>query len=351
MSFRGTPDRALPICLSVQSLPRKVHAAPRLVYKITTLPRAQAVFHHAISDGASMAIFHEELAAAYSALRAGAAQPDLPPLPIQYVDFAAWQAGRLAGGLLDAQLAYWRAQLAGAPALLELPLDHARPAQPSGAGATVPVSLSAALTRRLRHVAASAGATMFMVLLAAWQVRARSHDGAVCLEALGPGLSGRGVCAHAALQEEDSLYKGGCLRSHTVGHSGRPSKVNIVGVPLQVLLGRYSRADDVVTGTPLANRSRPELEGLIGYFVNTAPLRADLSGAPLPHPADPLDHCVRAASWVGCAQGVQPWFGWRARAPGRACNCCQAQVLGLPAPVPHTSSSHAAQSLFAGERG
>ena len=137
------------------------------------LPHLQAVFHHAISDGASMAIFHEELAAAYSALHAGAPQPDLPPLPIQYADFAAWQADRAAGGALDAQLGYWRHALAGAPALLELPLDHARPAQPNGAGATVPVSLSAALTRRVRHVAAGAGATMFMVLLAAWQVRNR----------------------------------------------------------------------------------------------------------------------------------------------------------------------------------
>lgn len=127
------------------------------------------VFHHAVNDGVSQTIFDEELAAAYSAAVAGV-EPQLPLLPIQYADFAAWQAARLAGDELEAQLGYWRQQLAGAPLLLELPTDHPRPAEPSGAGATVPVLLDAALTRRLRRLAASAGATMFMILLAAWQV-------------------------------------------------------------------------------------------------------------------------------------------------------------------------------------
>ena len=134
-----------------------------------------SVFHHAISDGASMAIFHEELTAAYNAAVAGV-EPDLTPLPIQYADFSAWQAARLAGDELEAQLGYWRQQLAGAPLLLELPMDFPRPAEASSAGATVPVWLDAALTRRLRHLAASAGATMFMVLLAAWQVADTSEQ-------------------------------------------------------------------------------------------------------------------------------------------------------------------------------
>ena len=138
-----------------------------------------AVFHHAISDGASMAIFLEELAAAYSAAVAGL-ELSLPPLPIQYADFAAWQAARLVDGQLDKQLDYWKQNLAGAPLLLELPTDYARPAEPSGEGASVPVLLDAQLTRRLRHLASTAGATIFMVLLAAWQVLVHLQCQQVC---------------------------------------------------------------------------------------------------------------------------------------------------------------------------
>ncbi len=112
-----------------------------------------------------------ELAAAYNAIKAGRAGPDLEPLPIQYPDFSAWQRARLDGGELEAQRAYWKQQLTDAPLLLELPTDFARPAEPSGRGAVAYLEVSAEVMHGLRALAASCGATMFMVLLAAWQAR------------------------------------------------------------------------------------------------------------------------------------------------------------------------------------
>ena len=127
------------------------------------------------SDGLSTAIFATELVAAYEALQAGHAGPELPPLAIQYSDFSAWQRMRLDGGELEAQRAYWRQQLAGAPELLELPTDFARPPVPSGKGDLVDFMLPAPLTQRLRYLAASTHATMFMVMVASWQVGAAAN--------------------------------------------------------------------------------------------------------------------------------------------------------------------------------
>ena len=172
--------------------------------------------HHAVSDGWSQGLLWLELAAVYSALAAGGPPPALPTLTLAYADFAVWQRARLQTGSLRGQVDYWKATLAGAPPLLELPTDHPRPAVFSGAGACVPFALSPTTVIGLRSVAADSEATLFMALLAAFQT----------------------------------------------------------------LLGRYARSDDVVIGTPAAGRDRPELEGLVGYFVNPVALRTDLSGAP-----------------------------------------------------------------------
>ena len=110
--------------------------------------------------------------AAYEALQAGHAGSELPLLPIQYPDFSIWQRARLDSGELEAQRAYWRQQLSGAPELLELPTDFARPPVPSGKGDYVDFMLPAPLTQRLRYLAASTHTTMFMVMVAAWQVGA-----------------------------------------------------------------------------------------------------------------------------------------------------------------------------------
>ncbi|HEY3110881.1 MAG TPA: amino acid adenylation domain-containing protein, partial [Chloroflexota bacterium] len=171
--------------------------------------------HHIVTDGWSLGVLLRELTALYPAACRGELAA-LPPLPVQYRDYALWQRDRLQGPVLERQLAYWRERLAGAPAALELPTDRPRPPTQSFQGATATRRLPAVLVGRLRALAEREGATTFMALLAGFQA----------------------------------------------------------------LLGRYAGQSDVVVGTPIANRPRPELEGLIGFFANTLAVRADLSGAP-----------------------------------------------------------------------
>jgi amino acid adenylation domain-containing protein len=171
--------------------------------------------HHIVSDGWSLGVLFGEVASLYGAALRG--EPcALARLPIQYADFAAWQREHLAGARLDQQVGWWREHLAGAPALLELPTDHPRPAVRSHRGGLHHFTLPAPLAEELNALARREGATLYMVLLAAFQV----------------------------------------------------------------LLGRYSGGDDVVVGSPVAGRTRPELEGLIGFFINTIAVRGDLSGDP-----------------------------------------------------------------------
>jgi amino acid adenylation domain-containing protein len=171
--------------------------------------------HHVVSDGWSMGVLVGELNALYGAFSRGGDDP-LPPLAVQYADYAAWQRRRVDGEVLRRQGGYWREALAGIPEVLELPADRPRPAQPDHAGAAVPLELDGELSAALRALAARHGATLFMTLMAGWAA----------------------------------------------------------------VLGRLSGQDDVVVGTPTANRGRSEVEGLIGFFVNTLALRADLSGSP-----------------------------------------------------------------------
>ncbi|MCG7202656.1 amino acid adenylation domain-containing protein [Streptomyces arenae] len=170
--------------------------------------------HHVVSDEWSTRIFQRELTHLYDAFRAGRA-PELPALAVQYADFAVWQRQWLTGDVLDAQLAHWRDRLRGAP-VLELPTDRPRPAVWSPAGARARFTVPEETVAALRGLSREHGTTMFMTLLAAFDV----------------------------------------------------------------LLGRYAGTDDVVVGTPVANRNRAETEDLIGFFVNTLVLRTDLSGDP-----------------------------------------------------------------------
>ena len=171
--------------------------------------------HHLISDGWSMGVLAGELETAYAALRAGRA-PTLPPLPLQYGDYAVWQRERLGGAELQARLAYWAERLAGAPAALTMPTDRPRPTVQSFAGGHVAITVSREVTEGLRALARRHGATLYMTLLAAFQV----------------------------------------------------------------LLARHAGQDDVLIGSPIAGRPRTELEGLIGFFANTVVLRGELAGDP-----------------------------------------------------------------------
>ena len=172
------------------------------------------VMHHIVSDGWSMGILVREIATLYGAFANGRPSP-LPDLTIQYADFAHWQRGWLQGEVLAEQLAYWKQQLTGAP-VLQLPTDHPRPPVQTYNGATAWFQLPSDLTAGLMALSQREEATLFMTLLAAFQV----------------------------------------------------------------LLQRYSGQTDIVVGSPIANRTRSEIEGLIGFFVNSLALRTDVSGDP-----------------------------------------------------------------------
>ncbi|MET0396637.1 MAG: non-ribosomal peptide synthase/polyketide synthase [Longimicrobiaceae bacterium] len=143
-------------------------------------------------------------------------EPALPEPPVQYADYAVWQRAWLSGEVLEEQVGWWREHLAGAPPLLEAPTDRPRAAGRGAGAGTHALTLPAAASHGLRALSRSAGTTLFMTVLAGWQA----------------------------------------------------------------LLARYAGQDDVVVGTPVSGRTRAELEGLIGFFVNMLPLRADLSGDP-----------------------------------------------------------------------
>ncbi|GHO60113.1 hypothetical protein KSB_85880 [Ktedonobacter robiniae] len=170
--------------------------------------------HHIISDAWSMQLFYSELRHLYQALTSDDA-PTLPALPVQYPDYALWQRGWLQGEVLATQMAYWQAQLADVPAL-DLPTDYLRPPLQSYRGATLSLEVAKTLQDELHALAQREGVTMFMLLLAAFQV----------------------------------------------------------------LLMRYTNQCDISVGTPITNRTRAELEHIIGLFVNTLVLRTDLSGNP-----------------------------------------------------------------------
>ena len=167
--------------------------------------------HHIVSDGWSMGVLYRELSVLYDAFRYGKRSP-LSDLPIQYADYAVWQRQWLQGEVLEGQLSYWKKQLEGIPAVLNLPTDRQRPAVQSFRGNRQSIELSRELTQGLKALSRKEGVTLFMTLLAAFQT----------------------------------------------------------------LLYRYTGQEDVVVGSPIANRNRSEIEGLIGFFVNTLVLRSNL---------------------------------------------------------------------------
>ncbi|WP_397495691.1 amino acid adenylation domain-containing protein [Rhizobium ruizarguesonis] len=220
--LRDRPDAQaalLDLCHEEARTPFDLARGPLIRGRLIRLADEEHVFlltqHHIVSDGWSMGVLARELSSLYRAFEAGEDDP-LPPLAIQYPDYAAWQRQWLSGERLQRQAQYWRDTLSGAPARLALPTDRPRPAQQSFAGASVPVVIDQALTRGLKRLSRQHGTTLFMTVLAAWAA----------------------------------------------------------------VLSRLSGQDDIVIGVPTANRRRREIEDLIGFFVNTLAVRIDLSGEP-----------------------------------------------------------------------
>ena len=171
--------------------------------------------HHIVSDRWSLGVLAQELSTCYDAFATGHTS-GLAELTVQYADFAEWQRQWLRDRMLQEQIEYWKERLAGAPRLLELPTDHPRPAVESHRGASATQLIAKGLVDRLASLCEREEITLFMGLLAVFQV----------------------------------------------------------------LLERYSGQHDIIVGSPIANRDYAEVEPLIGFFVNTLALRTDLSGNP-----------------------------------------------------------------------
>ncbi len=208
--------------------PLDLTQAPLLRAKLLRLTQQEQIFiltlHHIIADEWSVEVFVREMAVLYKAFLAGNTSA-LAELPIQYKDFTYWQRQWLQGDIGSTQLSYWKQQLEGVPAILPLPTNHPRPAIQTYRGARqsleLPQTVADAIAKRcceaqIAALSCQEGVTLFMVLLAAFQT----------------------------------------------------------------LLYRYTGQEDVCVGSPIANRNRDELKGLIGFFVNTLVLRTNLAGNP-----------------------------------------------------------------------
>ncbi|HAT2917895.1 TPA: amino acid adenylation domain-containing protein [Serratia marcescens] len=233
--LRRHPAQADTLCRQAATQPFDLTQGPRVRAALVRLADEEHLFlltcHHIVSDGWSTGILLRELGALYGAVRRGDADP-LPPLTLQYPDYAAWQRRYLTPERLAAQAQYWRETLIGAPALLTLPTDRPRPTVQSFSGGEVPIAIDAELTQALRQFSRQHGGTLFMTVLAAWSL----------------------------------------------------------------VLARMAGQQELVIGTPEANRGRLETESLVGFFVSTLALRIDLRDDPdLPTLIARIRHTVLTA--------------------------------------------------------
>ncbi len=215
----GLDDEAL-LRRAVEEAARPFDLARGPLFRATLLRMAPdehlllTAMHHTVSDGWSIRVLFRELVTNYVADLQGV-DAGLPELPIQYAEFAVWQREQLQGDVLRRHVAWWKQRLAGAPELIALPTDRPRPPTPSLGGGMVYLNAPRRVLDRLQALGHAEGASLYMVLLAAFQV----------------------------------------------------------------LLARYSGTPDVVVGSPIAGRTRLEVENLIGFFVNMLVMRTDLRGA------------------------------------------------------------------------
>jgi amino acid adenylation domain-containing protein len=195
--------------------PFNLATGPLIRVKLLKLAETEHILlvtlHHIIGDAWSRAILIQEVSLVY---QAGTAY--LPPLPIQYADYAIWQRQWFQGQTYETHINYWREKLRHIPAVLQFPFDHPRPTLPTYRGHRIPVAIDKELTSRLNDLSRRENATLFMILLAGFQL----------------------------------------------------------------LLYRYSGQENIAVGSPIANRTRVETEGLIGFFVNTLVMLSDMAGNP-----------------------------------------------------------------------
>ena len=210
-------ERVRQLVFEESRIPFDLTCAPLIRLQLLRLAGDEHVLlltmHHIVSDEWSAGIFIHEIAALYQAFVRGGPSP-LPELPIQYADYAEWQAGWLKSEQASEQLAYWNKQLAGELPLLELQTDHKRPPVQTFNGASRSLLLGTDVSEAVKQLSREENATLFMTLFAAFTA----------------------------------------------------------------LIHRYSGQDDILVGSPIAGRERPEIEGLIGFFVNTLVLRVNFSG-------------------------------------------------------------------------
>ncbi|MCL6753052.1 amino acid adenylation domain-containing protein [Nostoc sp. CCCryo 231-06] len=207
--------------LAVEEATKPFNLAKGLLVRATLVRLSEeehvllVTMHHIITDGWSCGVFLRELSTLYAAFSTNQPSP-LPELPIQYADFTIWQRDRIQGEFLATQLNYWKQQLKGELPVLQLPADRPRPNVTTFTGAKQYFTFSTVLTNALRQLSQQTDTTLFMSLLAAFNI----------------------------------------------------------------LLYRYTDQEDILIGSPIANRNRAELEGMLGLFVNTLVLRNNLSGNP-----------------------------------------------------------------------
>ena len=170
------------------------------------------VIHHIVIDGWSIALLFRDVTKIYAALMKNET-PELPPLTLQYAEYAQWQREYMSGDLLNREIEHWKHRLAGAETLLDLPTDHPRPSSHSWHGATEEISLDSSILVKLKTLAQAESSTLFMLTMAAFQA----------------------------------------------------------------LLWRYTNQESILIGTPIAGRSEIEIENMIGLFVNTLVFRADFT--------------------------------------------------------------------------
>ncbi|MGZ3461314.1 MAG: condensation domain-containing protein, partial [Archangium sp.] len=234
------------------------------------------VMHHIISDGWSLRVLVQEVAALYRALASGA-EPSLPELPVQYADYAVWQREWLKGEVLEEQLAWWKKQLAGAPSVLELPADRPRPPVQTFRGALLRMRLPEALMGAVRELNRREGVTSFMTSLAAFQVLLARYSGQTDI-VVGTSIAGR----HRKEVEKLIGFFANTLALR-VEASGETSFRELLKKVKEVALGAYAHQDvpfEQLVGAlqPVRDLSRPPLFQ-VAFVLLEAPPALELPGA------------------------------------------------------------------------